>query len=161
VLRLCGGEISDDFIYPIGVNHGFMVRPNYIYKIKTRGDGATASIQMFLLRIKSKLLTELSITYFERDFPPKRLFSCFYYTTSSGIRKSSKFLNKNFSHQKISLVIAYLKKIKKSIITQSNEILQIIFEALKKRCSQIVMSRANSTLTLSCGVGRQENNILS
>lgn len=50
-----------------GVNHGFMVRPNVIYKIKLEGNGGIVSVYL-----GSKPLTELEKAYLKLDVIFKR-----------------------------------------------------------------------------------------
>lgn len=87
-----------------------MVRPDYIYKIETRGDGAILGVYAFLPSTKSKPLTELQRIYFERNSVPKRLLSRFYYTTILGIKESSKFASQNCRPHEVNLEVTYLKK---------------------------------------------------
>ena len=56
-----------------GVNHGFMVRPNVIYKTKTKENGVISDVYL-----RSKLLIKLERACFKLDFIAKRLLSRFY-----------------------------------------------------------------------------------
>jgi hypothetical protein len=125
-----------------------MVRPDGIYKIETKGDGVILCVCVSLRSMRSKPLTELQRTYFERDSLPKRLLSRFYYNTSPGIRKSSEFASQNCRHHGVSLGVVHLRNRKTNLLTINYKTLQIIFGALKNRCNQIGTSRAYSTPTL-------------
>lgn len=139
MLRSYGSETNYSLFYPNGVNHGFMVRPDEIYKIETRGDSLVLIIHKVLLWTKSKPLTELQKTYFKWNSLFKCLLSHFYYETILGIKESIKFKSQNYRPYKINLEVAYLKK----------------------WYNQIDVSKANFTSFNNCEVRKQANDLLN